>query len=246
MNTRPGYEPYQPQLVPRLWADGVWTVDGPEVAYKLGGMSIPCPTRMTIVRLADGTLWLHSPVAYSDELGFAVAELGRVSALVAPNSYHHLHIESWAVAHPQAELFAPPDLIARFQSGDWRDLTDSAGEAWSGEIATTLAELGSFSEAVFFHHASRTLIVTDLMQNFEADRVRGVFSKLLLRTGGATGPNGRPSIEIRHAARRHRSSLRGVVQRMIEWEPTGIILAHGKCFDTAAEAEIERAFTWVD
>ena len=245
MNTSPGYEPYQPQLVPRPWADGVWTVDGPEVAYKLGGMSIPCPTRMTIVRLADRTLWIHSPIAYSDELRSAVAELGRVSALVAPNSYHHLHIESWAAAHPQAELFAPPDLITRFQSRDWGDLTESTTEAWSGEIATRLAELGSFSEAVFFHHASRTLIVTDLMQNFEADRVRGFFSKLLLRTGGATGPNGRPSIEIRRAARRHRSALRGVVQQMIAWDPTRVILAHGKCFDTAAGAEIERAFTWV-
>lgn len=246
MRMMPGYKPYQPQLTPVPWADGIWVVDGPEVAYKLGGLTIPCPTRMTIVRLTDQTMWLHSPVEFSEALGASIAELGSVSALIAPNSYHYLHIEDWAASCPQAELFAPPDVIARFRNRAWTVLSDNVSERWGGEIACRFADLGVFSEAVFFHGATRTLIVTDLMQNFEADRVTGAVTKLLLRTGGATGPNGRPSIEIRHAARKHLAALRSVVRQMIAWEPTSVILAHGKCFDDAASAEIKRAFAWAD
>jgi len=53
-------------------------------------------------------------------------------------------------------------------------------------------------------------------------------------------------IEIRHAARKHHAALRSVVRQMIAWEPTSIILAHDKCFDHAAKAEIERAFAWAN
>lgn len=54
--TDPGYLPYEPQCRPVAWADDVWIVDGPEVGYRLAGLTVPCPTRMTVVRLADGTV----------------------------------------------------------------------------------------------------------------------------------------------------------------------------------------------
>ena len=240
MVTRPGYEPYAPQLRPIAWAEGVWTVEGPEVAYG------PCPTRMTIVRLIGGGLWAHSPISYSSALDAAVAELGPVSALVAPNSHHHLHVETWAAAHPQAREFATPDLVGKLGRGG-RHVSDvSAPASWNDDINSRLIDLGGFTEAVFLHRASRTLIVTDLMQNFEIGRVRSVLVKLLLKFGGATGPSGRPSIEIRRAARRDLQALRSGVRQMIAWHPASIILSHGRCFDTEAVIEIERAFAWVD
>ncbi|MCA9697239.1 MAG: DUF4336 domain-containing protein, partial [Myxococcales bacterium] len=39
-------------------------------------VGIPFATRMTVVRLRDGGLWLHSPVAARDELVAAVEANG--------------------------------------------------------------------------------------------------------------------------------------------------------------------------
>lgn len=76
------------------------------------------------------------------------------------------------------------------------------------------------------------------MQNFEAGRIRSPLARTVMTLCGATGPNGRPSIEIRLAAIAHRKALRCGVQR----EPSGIILSHGACYRTEAASEIERAF----
>ncbi|GGB71935.1 DUF4336 domain-containing protein [Blastomonas aquatica] len=238
------YEAYQPQLLPVSWGQNIWTVEGPEVNYRLAVVTIACPTRMTVVQLKDGTLWLHSPVCYSPALAEALDALGPVSVLVAPNSYHYLHITAWAAAYPDATIFAAADVALKIKV-PVIPLTACEVELWPGDILHTVIELGSFTEAVFFHVSSRTLIVTDLMQNFEARRVRNFATRAILAAGGATGPNGRPSMEIRFAARQHSKALHVGVRQMLDWRPERIILAHGACYTSEAPAEIERAFAWV-
>lgn len=241
----PGYLPYEPQLTPSTWGTDIWTVDGPEVAYSLCGLTIPCPTRMTIIRLPDGGLWLHSPVACSPDLVAAVAALGPVAVIVAPNSFHYTHLADWTRAFPQAAVFGVEGLGAQVPAIAFAVLDNRAPLSWQEAIDGHVIALGNFTEAVFLHHASRTLIVTDLMQNFEADRIRNPLIRAVMRLGGATGPNGRPSIEIRIAALRHRAALREEVRRMLAWQPSGIILSHGACYRTNAVSEIERAFRTV-
>jgi hypothetical protein len=243
--TRTGYLPYEPQLVPVQLAENIWTVEGPEVAYRLGGMVIPCPTRMTVAKLADGKLWLHSPVAYTTVLDQALRRLGCVSALIAPNSYHYAHVKAWAEMHGEAGVFASPDVLQKIDIPGCSALGTEPSGSWAHDIEQVSIDLGSFKETVFFHRESRTLIVTDLMQTFEGARVRSFPIRLLLKAGGATGPNARPSIEIRLAARGHRDALRAGVARMIAWNPQRIILSHGPCIHTDAVAEIERAFSWI-
>ena len=240
-----GYKPYDPQLVPLKWADNVWTVEGPEVGYRLAGVTIPCPTRMTVVRLADGTLWFHSPVAPADDLERALAEFGPVSALVAPNSYHFLQLGAWAALHPEAAVYASADVAAKLPVADAIPLEGGRQAGWREDLDERLIDLGKFSETVFFHRASATLIVTDLMQTFEASRVRSLPTRMLLMAGGATGPNAKQSIEIRLAARQHRDKLRAGVRQMIDWKPKRIILSHGPCIQDDAIAAIEQAFDWL-
>lgn len=240
-----GYKPYDPQLVPLQQAENIWTVEGPEVGYQLAGMTIPCPTRMTVVRLTDGTLWLHSPVAHTPGLDEALAQFGQVCALVAPNSYHYLQLGEWAALHPTASVYASVDVAAKINAAHSIPLDGSKQASWRHDLDEHFIDLGKFSETVFFHHVSGTLIVTDLMQTFEASRVRSLPIKLLLKAGGATGPNAKPSIEIRLAARQHRDVLRAGVQQMIDWKPKRIILAHGPCIQDDAIGAIKQAFDWI-
>ncbi|WP_298174879.1 DUF4336 domain-containing protein [Novosphingobium sp.] len=230
---------------PVAWGPDIWTINGPEINYALGGASIPCPTRMTVVRLRDSGLWVHSPVCLTPEVTAQMAEIGPVAFVLAPNAFHYSSFSDWAQAFPDAVLYTAPGLDAKIAPRSFEVLSEHLMASWRAEIDLHVFELGHFTEAVFFHRVSRTLIVTDLMQNFEAGRVRNPLVRFLLFAGGATGPNGRASIEIRLAARHHRAALRRGVDQMIAWQPASVILSHGKCYRTDAAAEIERAFRWI-
>jgi hypothetical protein len=54
-------ETYEPTGTLKPVTDGLWIVDGPAIGFGYLGLKFPFPTRMTIVRLADGGLWVHSP-----------------------------------------------------------------------------------------------------------------------------------------------------------------------------------------
>src|SRR5262245_60446290 len=87
------------------FAEGLWLDTGPSsmLGWRL-------TATMTVVRLGDGSLLLHSPIAMTPERRAAVEALGSVAHLYAPNLFHHLHIGDWAAAFPGARLHAPGNL----------------------------------------------------------------------------------------------------------------------------------------
>lgn len=240
-----GYRPYAPLGVPKECASDIWTVDGPEVGFGFMGLTIPCPTRMTLIRLDDGDLWVHSPVALSPGLEAALEGLGRIRYLIAPNMHHHVHLAAWRARYPEAQVFALPALAEKIGLEGSRDLTATADEPWTASVHTIPIMLGDFSECVFFHRASRTLIVTDLMQRFEAERIKSPLIRLILSAGGAAGADGQPSIDMRWALRPHRAALREGLDAMLALEPERIIISHGRCFEEDAKGAIARAFRFI-
>src|SRR5471030_1160381 len=67
-------------------------------------------SRMTVVRLHDSSLWLHSPVPLSTEVRSELATLGEVRYIVAPSKTHHLFASKCLAAFPGATLFGAPGL----------------------------------------------------------------------------------------------------------------------------------------
>lgn len=246
MAPKPGYIPYEPQLQPVVWDRDVWIVNGPEVVYRLAGLRIPCPTRMTLMRRQDGTILVHSPVLCDPGLVDAVTQLGPVAAILSPNLYHTTHFAAWAERFPDAALYALPSAAKKIALPPGRTIQMIAPSLWSPDIDVHVVDLPEFAEALIFYRPSRTLVVTDLMQNFEAARIRNPLIRSILRFGGATGPNGKASIEIRLSALRHRGIVRQAAERMLDWQPRTIILSHGRCYDAQSDtlAEIRAAFRW--
>lgn len=222
------YEPYLPQMTPVSWAEDVWIVNGPSVAFRVCGCTIPCPTRMTIVRLPGRRLWLHSPVVFSSVLATELDEFGRIDWIVAPNRLHRSHIDAWARAYPSARLLG---FLSAERGIEERTPDDEFGS--EGDLEWVRVELGRFSELAFFHRRSRTLIVADILQTFEAERVRPWLARWLLVASGATGPDPRPSLEVRWAARRHAAAAAPAIRQIQKWEPTSIVLSHGPCLRAA-------------
>jgi hypothetical protein len=233
--------PYEPIKTLKPVAKDVWIVDGPEIRFGPPGLKMPFPTRMTILRLADG-LFVHSPTELTASLKARVEALGAVRWIVGPNRLHYWWVPQWHEAWPGAAVHLAPRI--REQAGDHIDfetatLDGAGGYPWHGEVAT-LPVAGSYmTEVEFFHRASRTLILTDLIENFEPRKL-SFRMRLLTWLGGVQDPHGSMPRDMRISF--SRAELRRAVETMIGWAPERVILAHGRWYEKNGTAELKRAF----
>jgi hypothetical protein len=225
-------------------APDVWIVDGGTIGFGPPWLKLVHPTRMTVVRVDDGALLLHSPTAHTPALQREIDALGTVRWIVGPNRVHYWWIPDWRAAYPNAEVWLAPGI--RKQAGkriDFpaRDLEGASAYPWDSAIATLPTSRSRFmTEYELFHRPSKTLVLTDFMENFELDKVASALQRSLLRLAGANGQTPR---DVRlFASRRH---LRQAVETMIAWQPDRIILAHGRWYESNAVAELRRTFAWV-
>jgi len=239
--TPTGYEPLD-TLKP-VAAD-VWLIDGPAIRFY----GMPFSTRATVVQLASGGLWVHSPTRMCETLAQALAGIGPVAHLVAPNWIHYAWIADWQARFPRALAWAAPGVAARAENRGVavrfdRDLGQDPPEDWAGEIDQMIVR-GSkvHREAVFFHRASKTLILTDLIESFEPDKL-GFWFGLATRLAGIRDPGGMPR-DMR-ATFRDRAALREDVERMIGWGPERVIFSHGRWYAGDGTAALTRAFRWL-
>jgi hypothetical protein len=241
------FVPYAPLNVLKPLADDVWIVDGPEIRFKYALIGVPFPTRMTVVRLPGGGVWIHSPVAPDEALMQQVSETGEVRFLIAPNTLHYWWVPDWKARFPDAEVHAVPGLEHAAKRSLKMDCTlgETPPAAWAKAIDQVMVRGDILTEAAFFHRPSRTLILTDLIENFELSRVRGFWLRLLLRLGGAADPDGKAPFDMQFSFRHQRSAMRAAVDRMIAWQPERIVVAHGRCYLHDAQDELRRAFRWV-
>ncbi|PRQ08220.1 DUF4336 domain-containing protein [Enhygromyxa salina] len=208
-------------------------------------LGIPFDTRMCIIRLSNGAIWLHSPVAITVELIVAVESLGPVKHIVAPNKFHHLFAREWIDAFPYATAWAGPHLTERVQTRFDQDLGDQAEACWSQDIDQLIFR-GSkvLTETVFFHRRSRTLILTDIFQNHEPTADNWLW-RTLKRLNGVGAPEGGVLRDWRWTLR-DREAARAARDRMLAWDFDRLVISHGRCIEHGAHEHLEQAFAWLD
>jgi hypothetical protein len=221
----------------RQWSDGIWIAEAPLRFY-----GISFGTRMTVVRLGDGSLLLHSPIHLFSSLQSELDLLGPVKHIVSPNKLHHLFLGTALATYPEAKLHIPPGLAEKhpeFSRG--APLTDEAPSFWAGVLEQLVVRGSSFmQEVVFFHQQSRTLIVADLCENF------GRHSPLLTRIVAWIfrmygHPRMPPDWQLSfrdHVARRASFS------RLLTWDFDRMILAHGAPLYSGAKQIFQREYAW--
>lgn len=219
----------------------IYTAEGPTVSFY----GFPYPTRMAVVRLSDGSAWVWSPVALSDELARAVEDIGPVQHIVSPNKIHHLFLAEWGTRWPEAKVYAPPGLAQRKPELRFdAELGDEADPAWAADIDQTIFR-GSLAmeEVAFFHRASRTAIICDLIQRHPASSTKG-WKGMLMRLDSLVGKNGSTPREWRATFLR-RGPARDARDRVLAWGAERLLIAHGECAQTDATAIISRALRWI-
>lgn len=122
-------------------------------------------SRMTVVRLADGNLWVHSASEPTPELCAQLDRLGQVSWVVVPNRYHHLHAAAMKARYPDAQVIGPASAKTRNGSVVLDvAIDDERLRALVPELApVALRGVPFLDETTFFHARTGTLIGADLM-----------------------------------------------------------------------------------
>ncbi len=235
-------EEYPPTVVMLNKVDrDIWIVDGPTIRF----LGFPYPTRMVVVRLAGGSLWVWSPIPLSAALVDAINSLGSVRCLVSPNKLHHLFLAEWSRIWPDAKLYASPGLVRRRRDLTFSaELGDEPDPVWAADIDHVIFH-GSVAmeEVVFFHRASRSAIVADLVQKFDPASLHG-WRGAIMRLDGIVGPNGSTPVEYRLSFW-NRGAARAALRKALAWDPQRLIIAHGTCVHANGRAALERALVWI-
>jgi hypothetical protein len=202
--------------------------------------------RVTIVRLPDGGLWVHSPTPLTPELRSAVEALGPVRHIVAPNLLHYLSVGEWAAAWPDAVVHGPARLPEKQASLTvHRPHEQTPDPAWGGVLEPlTLRGLPQFDETLFVHAPSGTLISADLALAIPAE-LRHWWTQLYLRMAGIHGQTLGCSL-VHKLALKDKPAARASLDAILERDWSRLVLSHSSVVDVPDVKELlASAWSWV-
>ncbi len=208
-----------------------------EYPIHYGGMDLF--SRMTLVRLSDGKLWVHSPCKVDSQLKAEIDQIGEVAYILAPGNFHHLHVADFQNAYPHAETFLCPGLEKKRADleFDWI-LGNKPDYRWHEEFEQVVIQgTRIITEVAFVHKPTRTLILVDLLENIgddythEAGAILKFWWKAVFHMWN--NPKAAPEYQI---AWGDKDIVRKELEKILLWDFERIILAHGSLIDTDAKA----------
>jgi hypothetical protein len=219
-------------------ADGVWITHAP-VSF----LGLRMTSTMTVLRLGEGRLLVHSPVPLTPERRAAVEALGSVEHLYAPNTFHHLRIGDWAAAFPSARVHAPAGL-ARKRRDLKIDRRHGSGPepAFAGVVDELPVDGFRLQETALLHRPSRTLVVADLVH--AVGRPTHPWTAFYTR---AMGFHDRVAVSrvIRWTAFSDRTAARRSVDRILALPFDRIVIGHGPPLLEGAREALAGAYGWL-
>jgi Domain of unknown function (DUF4336) len=222
----------------RALAPGLWVVDRPQRFYGLA-----VGTRMTVIRLADGNLLLHSPIALDEGVRRELDASGRVRFVVAPNRVHHLYAGDVARSYPEARVWIGPGLETKRSDLEFvAVLDDEAPAEWRGQVDQVFFRGRPYeNEVVFFHRASHTLVMCDLAFNFgpSAPLATRIWMRLI-SSYGKFGPSKLDPLLIRN-----RVAARQSLRKILAWDFDRVIVAHGDVLASGGHALLREGYAWL-
>ncbi len=221
----------------------IWLCEGEDVNFY----TLTYNTRMIIVRLANGALWVWSPVALDEKLKNEVQKLGQVEHLVSPNKIHHLFLQDWKRAFPDALLWGPASTIEKRNDLHFEtSLSETPPESW-GDVLEIFHFTGSpaMDELVFFHGPSSTAILADLSENFSQEFVNehwAGWQAWLAKYWGIL--EGKAPLEWRLSFMKKEAS-RLARDRLLARNPKQVVMAHGEWQRENGRAFLARSLSWL-
>ncbi|MBL8610017.1 MAG: hypothetical protein JNL38_21960 [Myxococcales bacterium] len=199
------------------------------------------PARCTVLGLDDGTVAVVSPLLFDDDAARAIEALGAVSLIVAPNRYHHLFAGQAKARWPAARLVGAPGLAEKRRDLALEGVLGEAGALPQELEAIVIEGAASVGEVALAHHATRTLVVTDLV--FHVLAPEGALTPWILRAVGAHGKLAQ-GVEWRLFTR-DRGAAAASVARVLAFEADRLLMGHGEPVVGDVRARLSAALAWM-
>lgn len=227
----------------QAFAKNIWIADGPDVR----DMGIMFTTRMSIVKLSDGVIWVDSPVPVPFETLRHITELGPVRYIVAATPRHVWRLDGWHTLFPESQLWVAPTTPFTLKRGHLPIagiLGDAPEPSWAADLDQLVFQGSPFlKEALFLHKESRTLILDDLIQIHPIVNDKPLLNVLMRLEGVAQSPGG-VGLDIKMTFT-NRDLARRSLKRLLSWDFDKLIIAHGNCIEKDAKPFVEGAFRWL-
>lgn len=208
-------------------APDIWHLPADAPKRFPGGLRMPLAS--TIVRLADRSLLVYSPIELDDAKTAAIAAEGEVAHIIAPSLIHHLHAAAAATRFPRATLHLAPGLAAKVPAlalAPARELPAGGGAGWGDTIDSVLiAGAPRLSETVLFHRPSGTMLCADLLFNITTHA--SFMTSVILKMMGVGGKQLAQS-RVWKMAVRDRPAARASLDRVLAWPIERIAPSHGE------------------
>lgn len=199
--------------------------------------------RMTIVRLCDGSLLVHSPGPVDASVRNWMLGIGHVAVIVAPGNFHHLHVAACQRAFPQAQTWICPG-VERKQRGLRFDgvLGERLPAPMQAGFEQVLVRGRVMSEVALLHRPTRTLLLVDLVERFGDDTPNA--NGMLRVSMKLFGMWNRAAIapEYRIGGWKDRATARAVLERILAWDFDRVVIAHGDPIEHDPKAVLRRAW----
>jgi hypothetical protein len=216
----------------------IWLMPYP---VSLGGARFEA--RMTVIRLDDGALVVHSPGPLDDAVREWACTLGRVAIILAPGNFHHLHVAAWQRAFPRAGTWICPGVERRAPALRFDGvLGECLPASMQGAFEQVLVRGRLMSEAALLHRPTRTLLLVDLVERF-GDHTPNV-NWMLRACMKLFGMWNRPALapEYRVGGWQDRATARSALESILAWEFDRVVIAHGDLVERDAKALLRRAW----
>lgn len=233
-------------------ATNIWTLEADHFVYYRPPAQprYPYTHRAVVIRLEDGSLFIHSAIALTPTIKTEIDTLGTVKYLISPNHIHHLYMGDWQIAYPNAKLYASPGLTPKRKDLDFEKTlsTGTPEPEWQGQIEQIVFRSwnGWFDELVFFHRQSRTVIFTDMIMDFDPAIFSGI-AKVTTQWNQMYRHSPR-GVQLVHSF--GRPALRQTLTTVRSWKPEHLTVAHSpwQCVDGEAQVAdfLDAAFDWLE
>ncbi|CAK4033653.1 Hypothetical predicted protein [Lecanosticta acicola] len=228
---------------------------------KIGG-------RGTLVKMANGSVAVFSPVDLTDTVKKESELLGTVKYIVAVDQEHHIFLESWHKAYPDAKVLGPETLPAyrdkqgyfKIPDTHWHLLkkenpaSPSIDPDFDSEFDVEYVHGHVNKELVFNHRPSRTLIEGDLLFNLPAHEqfsktnvspesgiLTKIFNALQNTKGSATWQK---RMTWYGTSSGDRPAFNESVNRIAKWDFEKIIPCHGDVIESDGKGVFEKVMEW--
>lgn len=214
--------------------DGVWCVD-----HHHSMLGIQLGLRTVVVDHGDGALLIYSPGPCEASHWTDISSVGDVTAILAPNGFHHLYVRAASARFPDAKVLVSPGIRDRSIGLTYDEILGETKPSLLGDDVETawIHGMPNVDEIVLLHKPSRSLVVCDLAMNVHTDHW---FTSAFMRLNGRyreLGPTRFLKMQVKDA-----SAFEASVERVLGWDFDRVVVCHGEVVHSGGKAQLVSAF----